>query len=369
MRDMYPKNGRVILHVDMNSFYASVEIALHPELKGKPLAVAGDPKKRHGVVVTSSYEARAQGVKTTMTVWEAKRACPELLIKPPDFDRYRKASSVMFDLLREYTPLVQPVSIDEGYLDISECHHMGTPPQIAEHIQKRILEELQLPCSIGVAPNKYLAKMASDMKKPLGITVLRKRDVASKLWPLDVGEMHGIGKKTKEKLNRIGISSIKDLATADRAVLKKAMGVNGEKMQQRAHGVDPRPVDPDAVSEFKSIGNSTTLPVDAKDERTVSEVLRRLAASVEKRMYRKDTVAFNIQLLIRYNDRKNATRSRQLNNPIAEAEEIFQAAHFLWKKHWNGQPIRLLGITAQQLIEKEEAFKQLNLFTYEDEAQ
>lgn len=369
MQDMYPKNGRVILHVDMNSFYASVEVALHPELKGKPLAVAGDPKKRHGVVVTSSYEARAKGVKTTMTVWKAKRACPELIIKPPDFDRYRKASAAMFDLLREYTPLVQPVSIDEGYLDISASHHLGTPPQIAENIQKRILDELRLPCSIGVAPNKYLAKMASDMKKPSGITVLRKRDVASKLWPLDVGEMHGIGKKTKEKLNRIRIYTIKDLASADEAVLRRAMGINGERMKQRAHGVDLRPVDPDAVSEFKSIGHSTTLPVDAKDEQTVSEVLRRLADSVEKRMNRKETVAFNIQLLIRYNDRKNITRSRQLNNPVAEAQEIFKAAHFLWKKHWNGKPIRLLGITAQELIEREEAYRQLDLFTYEEELQ
>lgn len=365
---MYPKNGHVILHVDMNSFYASVEVALHPELKGKPLAVAGDPKKRHGVVVTSSYEARSEGVKTTMTVWEAKRACPRLVIIPPDFDRYRKASAAIFNLLRDYTDLVQPVSIDEGYLDISQCHHLGTPTQIAEQIQKRIHEELKLPCSIGVAPNKYLAKMASDMKKPLGITVLRKRDVASKLWPLDVGELHGIGKKTKEKLNRIGITTIGDLASADEGVLKKTMGVSGEKMKQRSHGIDSRPVDPDAGADFKSIGHSTTLPVDAKDEETVSPVLRRLAASVEKRMQRKGSVAFNIQLLIRYHDRRNITRNRQLNNPIAEADEIFQAAYLLWEKHWNGQPIRLLGITAQELMEKQEAYRQLDLFTYEDEA-
>lgn len=367
MQDMYPKHGRVILHVDMNSFYASVEIALHPELKGKPLAIAGDPKKRHGVVVTSSYEARAQGVKTTMTVREAKQACPALIIKQPDFDRYRKASSAMFDLLREYTSLVQPVSIDEGYLDISECQHMGAPLQIAEHIQRRILEELRLPCSIGVAPNKYLAKMASDMKKPFGITILRKRDIASQLWPLDVGALHGVGHKTKEKLNHMQIFTIKELATTQKVKLKKIMGSNGEKLQERAHGIDPRPVDPDAVSVFKSIGHSTTLPVDAQDEQTVSKVLRRLAALVENRMDRKETVAFNIQLLVRYNDRKNMTRSRQLDNPIVKKEDIFEAAHFLWKKHWNGKPIRLLGITAQELIEKEDAYKQLDLFTYGDE--
>lgn len=360
--------SRVILHVDMNSFYASVEIALDPELKGKPLAIAGDPKTRHGIVVTSSYEARAKGVKTTMTVGQAKRLCPELIVKPPNFERYRKVSAKIFQLFHEYTDLVQPVSIDEGYLDITECKKAGKPPQIAVEIQQRILNELKLPCSIGIAPNKFLAKMASDMKKPLGITILRKRDVPSMLWPLKVGEMHGIGKKTEEKLNRIGIVTIKDLAKAEEIRLKKAVGINGERMKQRANGIDLRPVDPEAVSEFKSIGNSTTLPADTTDEKVVTSVLERLAESVAKRMDKKEAVAMNVQLMIRYDDRKTITRSRKLEHFISSQEEIFRAARHLWEQHWSGQPIRLLGITAQDLAEKGEAYKQLDLFTYENDA-
>jgi DNA polymerase-4 len=360
--------SRVILHVDMNSFYASVEIALDPRLKGKPLAIAGDPKTRHGIVVTSSYEARAKGVKTTMTVGQAKRLCPELIVKRPNFERYRKASAEIFQLLHEYTELVQPVSIDEGYLDITGCKKAGKPPQIAFEIQQRILNELSLPCSIGIAPNKFLAKMASDMKKPLGITILRKRDVPSVLWPLKVGEMHGIGKKTEEKLNRIGIVTIKDLAEAEEIRLKKAVGINGERMKQRANGIDLRPVDPEAVFEFKSVGNSTTLPADTTDEKVVTSVLGRLAESVANRLERKETVAMNVQLMIRYDDRRTITRSRKLEHFISSQEELFQAARHLWQQHWNGQPIRLLGITAQDLAENDEAYKQLDLFTYENDA-
>src|SRR5574342_715287 len=189
MKDMYPKNGRVIFHVDMNSFYASVEMAYDPTLKGKPLAIAGNPEERRGIIVTCSYEARKFGVRTTMPLWEAKKLCPNLIIKKPNFERYRSASAAMFDLLRQYTELVEPVSIDEGYMDITDCSDLGSPPQIAESIQKRILEQLDLPCSIGIAPNKFLAKTASDMKKPMGITVLRKRDIPRILWPLEAGEM------------------------------------------------------------------------------------------------------------------------------------------------------------------------------------
>ncbi|HEX7066370.1 MAG TPA: DNA polymerase IV [Bacillales bacterium] len=360
--------GRVIFHVDMNSFYASVEIALHPELKGKPLAIAGDVKTRHGIVVTSSYEARAKGVKTTMTVGQARRLCPELIVRPPNFERYRKASAKIFHILRQYTPLIQPVSIDEGYLDITDYDHPGKPPETAKEIQQRILKELGLPCSIGVAPNKFLAKMASDMKKPLGITILRKRDLPSKLWPLKVGEMHGIGEKTEIKLNRIGIVTIKDLAVAEDMVLQKAIGIMGPRMKLRANGIDPRPVDPDAVADFKSIGKSTTLPEDTTNEETVRAVLNRLSGSVAQRMEEKETVAWNVQLTIRYEDRQTITRSRKLDNPVFGQESIYKGAVMLWKEHWDGTPIRLLGVTVQDLVEKDEAHKQLDLFTYEKDA-
>ncbi|KAA0549509.1 DNA polymerase IV [Bacillus sp. BGMRC 2118] len=368
MKQMYPINGRVILHVDMNSFYASVEVAYDPSLKGKPLAIAGNPEERRGIIVTCSYEARALGVKATMPLWEAKRLCPELIIKTPNFDRYRKASLEMFEYLRTYTHLVQPVSIDEGYMDISECYNIGTPYEIAQRIQKNLLDNLKLPCSIGIAPNKFLAKMGSDMKKPLGITILRKRDVEKVLWPLPVAEMHGVGKKTAEKLIPIHITTIGDLAKANEIQLKAILGINGERLKQRANGIDDRIVDPDAIFEFKSIGNSTTLREDTTDEELLYGVLRRLADSVSRRLKRKESLAQTVQLVIRYHDRKTITRSKKLENPIVESKDIYEVALQLWKKHWNEDPVRLLGITTMDLVEKKDAYKQLDLFSYEEDA-
>jgi DNA polymerase IV len=368
MNEMYPKKGRVILHVDMNSFYASVEMAYDSELKGKPLAIAGNPEERRGIIVTCSYEARKFGVRTTMPLWEAKKLCPSLIIKKPNFERYRAASAAMFDLLRQYTELVEPVSIDEGYLDITECQLLGSPLQIAESIQKRILEQLDLPCSIGIAPNKFLAKTASDMKKPMGITVLRKRDIPTILWPRDVGEMHGVGSKTAEKLKSIGIETIGGLAKANDIQLKGLLGINGARLKERANGLDKRAVDPDSVYDFKSIGNSTTLPRDISNQLELLKVLDKLAEQVAARMKRKEAVATTISVMIRFKDRKTITRSQKLQNPVSKQIEIADAAKSLFLKHWNGDPVRLLGITGTDLLEADKAVKQLDLFSYEQDA-
>ncbi|MBO1514660.1 DNA polymerase IV [Metabacillus bambusae] len=360
-------SGRIILHVDMNSFYASVEMSYDPSLKGKPLAIAGNVEERKGIIVTCSYEARAKGVKTTMPLWQARKLCPELIVKQPNFERYRKASRAMFDLLRDFTDLVEPVSIDEGYMDITQTIRKN-PLEIPTLIQERLLEELLLPCSIGVAPNKFLAKMASNMKKPLGITVLRKRELSEKLWPLTVGNMHGVGDKTLEKLKSIGIESIYDLAHGDPVQLKQLLGVNGERLKQRANGVDNREVDPDSIYDFKSIGNSTTLSKNTTNENEINDVLRKLAHSVMVRMKRKEVLASKIFITIRYGNLKTITRSRKLANPIGDGDEIFSMAKQLFFTHWNEEPIRLLGITAQDLVEKEGALKQLDLFSFENDA-
>ncbi|MGA9225924.1 MAG: DNA polymerase IV [Mesobacillus sp.] len=368
MKEMYPKKGRVILHVDMNSFYASVEMAYDPDLKGKPLAIAGNPEERRGIIVTCSYEARKFGVRTTMPLWEAKKLCPDLIIKKPNFERYRSASAAMFDLLRQYTELVEPVSIDEGYMDITDCSDLGSPLQIAESIQKRLLEQLDLPCSIGIAPNKFLAKTSSDMKKPLGITVLRKRDIPMILWPLEVGEMHGVGSKTADKLKSIGINTIGGLAEANDIQLKGMLGINGIRLKERANGLDNRVVDPDSVYDFKSIGNSTTLPRDVSNQVELLKVLERLSEQVAARMKRKEAVATNISVMIRFKDRKTITRSHKLQNPVSKKDEIAAAAKTLFLKHWNGDAVRLLGITGTDLLEADQAVKQLDLFSFEQDA-
>jgi DNA polymerase IV len=368
MKEFYPKNGRVILHVDMNSFYASVEMAYDSSLKGKPLAIAGNVEERRGIIITCSYEARKYGVKTTMPLWEARKLCPSLIVMKPNFDRYRTTSLAMFDILRQYSDLVEPVSIDEGYMDITESYRFGSPLQIAEIIQKRLKEQLDLPCSIGIAPNKFLAKMASDMKKPMGITVLRKRDIPNVLWPLPTYEMHGVGKRTAEKLKTIGIETVGELAAASEIQLKALLGINGIRIKERANGFDIRPVDPESVEDFKSIGNSTTLPRDTTNQHELFQVLEQLAETVSIRMKRKKVVATSIGVTIRFKDRKTITRSKKLDHSFFHKDEIFTLAKQLFLKHWNGDPIRLLGITSTDLTDQDYAVKQLDLFSYEKEA-
>ncbi|MCY9161503.1 DNA polymerase IV [Bacillus atrophaeus] len=360
--------GRIIFHIDMNSFYASVEMAYDPSLKGKPIAVAGNVKERKGIVVTCSYEARARGVKTTMPVWEAKRNCPELIILPPNFDRYRSSSREMFQILRQYTELVEPVSIDEGYMDITDTPYSFTAYDTAKEIQNRLQKELLLPSSIGIAPNKFLAKMASNMKKPLGITILRKREVPDILWPLPVGEMHGVGKKTAEKIKSLGIYTIGDLAAADEHALKRLLGINGPRLKNKANGIHHAEVDPERIYEFKSVGNSSTLSHDSTDEEELLGVFRKLAASVSDRLQRKEVMASKLFIMIRYSNWKTITRSMMLKNPIDQKNEIMQEAENLFFKHWSREPVRLLGITGTDLVEKEQAYKQLDLFSFTEDA-
>lgn len=195
---MIVKKAKVIFHIDMNSFYASVEIAHNPKLKGKPVAIAGNPEERKGIIVTSSYEARAKGVRTTMPLWQARRLCPDLIVIRPDFTKYRAMSAKIFKILADIAPIIEPVSIDEGYIDVTD--HPTHPIELANEMQQRLLQELNIPCSIGIGPNKFLAKTASDFKKPLGITILRIRDLPEKLWPLPVEEMYGIGRKRQRNL-------------------------------------------------------------------------------------------------------------------------------------------------------------------------
>jgi len=361
------KSGRVIFHVDMNSFYASVEMAYDPSLKGKPLAIAGNVEERRGIIVTCSYEARKFGIKTTMPLWQAKKLCPQLIVRKPNFEKYRKASLAMFDLLRQYTDLVEPVSIDEGYMDLTGYKEVH-PIILAKTIQDRLLNEMDLPCSIGIAPNKFLAKMASDMKKPLGITVIRKREISKILWPMPIEEMHGVGLKTAEKLRSYGIETIGDLAKADQIMLKNLPGINGVRLKERANGIDIRPVDPESIYDYKSIGNSTTLPRDTIVQQELLNVFQSLAKTVSARLKNKQVFATSLSITIRYKDRSTWTRSMKLNNPIQDENEIFQFAKRLFLKHWDGNPVRLLGITGNDLVEQSHAFKQLDLFTYENDA-
>lgn len=362
-------NHRVIFHIDMNCYFASVEISHQPELKGKPVAIAGNVNERRGIIITCSYEARALGVRTTMPLWEGMKKCPGLIVLPPNHALYRETSYQIFHLLGRFSPILEPVSIDEAYLDVTDVlkDSLMHPVEFAKMIQQTVLDELRLPCSIGIAPNKFLAKMASDMKKPLGITVLRKRDIPRVLWHLPVEEMHGVGRKTKEKYWRLGIRTIGDLACADVNIIQQYLGKVGVVMLERANGRDMRLVNPEEILTYKSIGNSMTLQEDVRDADELVGVLRRLTKKVSTRLLEKKVVATVWQITIRYGNRKTITRSQTLSNPEREADVLFQISAELFYQHWSGESVRLLGVSALETIDEKNRYKQLDIFTYERE--
>ncbi|MDQ0191495.1 DNA polymerase IV [Alicyclobacillus cycloheptanicus] len=342
--------NRSILHIDMNAFYCSCHAAEEPELyKNRPTAVAGSPQTRHGVVVTASYEARQRGVRATMTVQEALRVCPDLIVIHPDFDLYRKYAKRVFALVRCYTPQVEIVSIDECFADVTGSRQFGTAQEIAQTLQQRILEELGLPCSIGIAPNLFLAKMASDFRKPMGLTVITLDDVPALLWPLPVQSMFGAGAKTAQRLERLGIRTIGDLARARPEPLLRSLGKRGLELRAWANGLDDRPVqaEPDAQ---KSIGHSITLSKDADQPNELAMVLMNLSDQVGRRVRRHGLAGRTVQLTIRYANRETIIRSRTLPVPTQLTEEIYREALALMTEHRRtDRKVRLLGVTLQNL--------------------
>ncbi|WP_438432048.1 DNA polymerase IV [Gorillibacterium sp. sgz500922] len=366
--EAYPKRGRVILHIDMNAFYCSVHEAVEPEkYRGKPVAVAGSVELRRGIIVTSSYPARAKGVKTGMQVGQGLKLCPELIVIQPDFHLYRRFSRRFMEIAGSYSPLLEAVSIDECFLDITGSKQFGTPLAIASEIQSRILGDLQLPCSIGVAPNKLLAKIASDMKKPNGLTVLRRRDVPRLLWDKPCDTLYGVGRKTAEKLARLNIPTIGDLAKAELPLLTAEFGVLGAWLKQAAQGVDESPVNP-VREASKSVGHTTTLPLDFTEPDDIRRVFLNLADQTARRMRRQGLVASTVSITIRDPNMKTITRALTLDMPTESFDVVYREACRLFEKHWPaGKPVRLLGITLMHLQPKAEAAFQLDLFDYEQQ--
>ncbi|MGW7160529.1 DNA polymerase IV [Paenibacillus taichungensis] len=362
----YPTAGRVILHVDMNAFYCSVHEAEEPELyRGKATAVAGSSEVRKGVIVTCSYTARSRGISTGMVVHQALKKCPDLIVIRPDFHLYRRYSKEFMKIAYSYTPLLEATSIDECYLDITGSRQFGTPLEIAESIQTRIRNELGMPCSIGIAPNKLLAKMASDLKKPNGISILRMRDVPQILWHRPCNEMFGIGKKTAEKLKKLGIETIGQLAKSDERMLTDVFGINGSWLKNSANGINHSAVQAEREAN-KSIGHTTTLPADISEMDDVHRVLLNISDQVARRLRKHEMLSQGIQITIRTPDMKTITRSRMMEVPTEDASIIYREACALFAKHWGGgKPVRMLGVTLQTLIPREESAIQLDLFEYE----
>lgn len=353
--------GRLIFLVDMNAFFISCETARNPELKGKPAAVAGDPKKRSGIILAANYEARKYGVRTTMVLHEAKKLCPGLITVPPDRELYERNSHAVMDILSRYTPILQQNSIDEAWMDLTGCEKLfGSPREIAEDIMNTISKELDLWCSIGISENKFLAKMASELKKPQGITELYAKDVKEKLWPLPVREMYGIGKQTEQRLAEYAIYKIGDIANCSVEFLRNKLGKYGEELHRLANGIDNSPVTPNPMYDSKSISRSTTLPFDTNDLQYIRSILLSLAEEVgyeaRKYGYRGKTVA----ITIKYNDFTTVTRQKTVAPTYLTKDIYLTAVKLIEENKSRNKPVRLIGLGLSNFCDDDA--EQLSIF-------
>ena len=337
---------RVVFLIDMNAFFIGCEMTRDASLVGRPAAVAGDPKKRTGIILAANYEARACGVKTAMVLHEALKLCPKIALVPPDHRFYGRKSDEVMALLANFTPLLEQNSIDEAWLDMTGCEGLfGEPPAAAGRIMAQIKERLGLWCSIGIAPNKWLAKMASEMKKPLGITELWEADVPVKLWPLPVKSMYGIGAKSAEQLNRLGIRTIGELARADMGLIAKTFGKYGQEMHRHANGSDDSPVAARLAGDMQQIGRSTTLPADVADIQKAKLVLMELADDVGMTARRHDKKGRTVHITLKYADFQVITRQTTVQ-ATSTTKEIYRAGCGLLEQNWNRfHPVRLIGIS------------------------
>ncbi|WP_375475069.1 DNA polymerase IV [uncultured Jatrophihabitans sp.] len=351
--------GCTMLHVDMDAFFASVEIKRRPELRGRPVVVGGGQR---GVVAAASYEARVFGVRSAMAMSQALRLCPRAVVLPPDRAAYSAASQQVMSILRDVTPLVEPLSLDEAFLDVAGAIRVrGRPGAIAAAIRAQVEERLQLTCSVGVAPTKFVAKLASARCKPDGMLVVPAARVLDFLHPLPVTALWGVGARTAEPLHRLGIRTVGDLDATPLDTLRRAVGAAAaEHLSALAAGLDPRPVQPHEVE--KSISSDRTLDVDLTAEADVRRELLRLSEEVGSRVRDRDFAARTIGIKIRFADFRTVTRVRTLPNPTAASSDIFRVAAELYRGLSLDRPrVRLVGVKAEGLVAVANAVEQLAL--------
>jgi DNA polymerase IV len=351
------------MHIDMNAFFASVEQAANPELSGKPIAVVGG----HGrtVITTSSYEARAKGVKTGMAIWEGKRACPELIIVVGDNRKYTYTSTKINEIFQDYTPDVEAFSIDESWLDVTHSLSIfGSAENIAYLIKSRIKHLFNITCSIGIAPNKLLAKLASDMHKPDGLTIIEPDNVSSILEQMPINELCGIGKKMQRHLNMMSIYTCGELGRCDEARLTRKFGIVGRRLKEMGQGTDTTPVVPfGKEDDVKSVGHSSTLERDIDDPAEIRRFLLQLSEMVGSRARRYNVSGKTIHLYVRYADFFSSWgKQTTLKQYINLSDDIYRTALSILNTVELEQPVRLLGISLSNLKHQAE---QLPLFEEE----
>ena len=351
--------GCTILHVDMDAFFAAVEVRRRPELRGRPVVVGGVGPR--GVVSSASYEARRYGVRSAMPSMRARALCPHAVFLPPDFTAYSAASQAVMSIFRDVTPLVEPLSLDEAFLDVAGAQRLlGRPAAIARDIRARVEAEQQLTCSVGVAPTKFVAKLGSTRAKPDGMTVVPAALVLDFLHPLPVGALWGVGEKAAETLHRLGLKTVGDLAQAPPTMLRAALGeAAAAHLHELARGRDPRRVEPEQAE--KSIGAEMTFDVDVGDPAVIRRSLLALAEKVGARLRAGGHVGRTIGIKVRLADFTTVNRSRTVVTSTDVAREIFEVSWALFAALRPGDRIRLIGIRVEGLGAAATTSRQLTL--------
>lgn len=340
---------RRIMHIDMNAFFAAVEQQSNPALRGQPVAVVGSSQRT--IILTASYEARRFGVKTGMTLYEARQKCPALQLVVANNRLYTQISTQIVELFHEYTPLVQVFSIDEAFLDVSGSIRLfGSAVRIAQLIKAQIRSRFGLSCSIGIAPNKLLAKLASEMRKPDGLTVIEPEEVAEVLEDLPIGEICGIGRKTQGKLQQLGIHTCGQLGRCSPRLLKSRFGVIGERLVLMGQGIDNSPVVPQHLEPaVKTVGHSMTLKQDVSNRAAMARYLLQLAEMVGRRARRYGVSGRTVTVTVRYADFTSFSRQQIQARAISQSEHIYRAALQILDSLLLSQPVRLLGVRLSTL--------------------
>lgn len=350
-----------IMHVDMDAFYAAIEQRDNPELKGKPVIVGGTIESR-GVVSTASYEARKYGVHSAMAMTEAHRRCPHGVYLPVDMQKYRRVSRQLMEIFHRFTPDVEAISLDEAFLDLTGSQKLfGPAEKIGMEIKRLIREELQLTASVGLSYNKFLAKLASDMDKPDGFYRILPEELEEKVWPLPIRRMMGVGGKTSQMLEQMGVTTIGQLAKMNAGLLEHLLGKQGVVMHQVANGIDDRKVEP--VRESKSVGRETTFPQDISEQYLLETILFTLADDVCHTLRISGLKGKTVSIKIRYPDFRSITRAVTLEQYTSSFEPVFAAVQDLMQHNYkDGTAVRLIGVTVSNLKKDDQIVEQQDLF-------
>lgn len=361
---------RIILHCDMNSFYASVELLEHPELQGKPVAVSGSPDNRHGIILAKNEEAKRMGVRTAETIWQARSKCPELHFLKPHHEKYQAYSRMINEIYESYTDMVEPFSIDESWLDVTGSTLLfGSGIEIADKIRNQVFRETGLTLSAGVSFNKIFAKMGSEYKKPNATTLISRANFQELLWPMDAGELFFVGAATKNRLAEQGIRTIGDIAQSDRGFLQSLLGKQGPQLYDYANGLENSPVSRSwERQKVKSVGNGITFRRNLVNMEEVRIGLTALSDTVAGRLRKVEMKCQGVKVDIRGSSFRTISRQKQLPSPTNLAEELIRSAMELVLASWDfRESIRMLTVTGIQLCE-EDFCQQLSLFPQDEES-